>query len=65
MSNYDSTSLGWAFISFLIPLLGLILWLVWKDNYPMKASSCGKGALICVILSVGIPLLVSCFTFLG
>ena len=25
---------GWAVLGFLIPLVGLILWIVWKDERP-------------------------------
>ena len=48
----DSSSLGWAFLGFCIPIVGLILYLVWKDDTPLKAKSAGKGALISVIISV-------------
>ena len=50
----DSSSFGWACLGFCIPIVGLILYLVWKENTPLKAKSAGKGALIGVILSVGI-----------
>ena len=46
----DASSFGFAFLGFCIPLVGLILWLVWKDKTPLKAKSCGKGALIGVIV---------------
>ena len=42
----DAPSGGFAFLSFFFPLIGFILWLVWKDESPRKAKSCGKGALI-------------------
>lgn len=48
----DSSSFGWALLGFCIPIVGLILYLVWKDNTPLKAKSAGKGALVSVILSV-------------
>ena len=46
----DAPSAGFAVLGFLIPLVGLILYLVWKGTYPLKAKSCGKGALIGVIV---------------
>ena len=46
----DAPSAGFAVLCFFIPILGLILYLVWKDEYPLKAKSCGKGALIGVIV---------------
>lgn len=33
-------------------MVGLILYLVWKDNTPLKAKSLGKGALVSVIVGV-------------
>lgn len=48
----DSSSFGWALLGFCIPLVGLILFLVWKENTPLKAKSAGKGALVGVIVSV-------------
>ena len=46
----DSDSVGWGILGFLLPLVGFILWLVWKDEYPKKAKSVGIGALVSVIL---------------
>lgn len=36
-------STGVAVLAFLIPLAGLICWLVWKDTQPGKANSALKG----------------------
>ncbi len=47
-----SPSFGWALLGFFIPIVGLILYLVWKNEYPMRARSAGKGALVSVILGV-------------
>jgi hypothetical protein len=41
----DKPDFGVAFISFLIPLIGLILYLVWVGNQPKKAGSAGRGAI--------------------
>lgn len=51
-SNEDSGSLGWGILGFFIPIVGLILYLVWKDSKPKDALMAGKGALISVIVSV-------------
>lgn len=47
----DSDSIGWGVLGFFFPLVGFILWLVWKNEYPKKAKRCGRGALISIILS--------------
>ena len=54
---------GWAVLGFFIPLVGLILYLVWKDDKPGDSRMAGKGALISVVVSIAIfvlMILVSC-----
>ncbi len=53
----DRPSGGFAVLCFFFPVVGLILYLVWRDDYPQKARSCGKGALIGVIVSVAFSIL--------
>lgn len=48
----DAPSIGMAILGFFIPLAGLIIYLVNKDNKPLMAKSAGKGALIGVIVSI-------------
>ena len=48
----DGKNVGYNVLSFFVPVVGLILWLLWKDEYPIRAKSCGKSALISVILAV-------------
>ena len=42
----SSSSTGWAVLGFLIPLVGLILFLAWNTSRPNDAKAAGKGALI-------------------
>lgn len=51
-NTQDTGSAGWAVLGFFIPLVGLILYLIWKDTRPKDAKKAGKGALIGVIVSV-------------
>ena len=48
----DAPSMGFAVLCFLIPVVGLILYLMWHESSPLKARSCGKGAIVGVIVSV-------------
>jgi hypothetical protein len=48
----DAPNAGFAVLSFFFPVVGLILWLVWMNTSPLKAKSCGKGALIGFISGV-------------
>ena len=54
--SIDSGSPGWGFLGCCLPLVGLILFLVWKDSKPRSAKAAGIGALIgvgiCVLLYV-------------
>lgn len=54
----DNGGIGWAFLGFFFPVVGLILYLVWKDSKPKSAKSAGKGALISVIIGIVIYVLV-------
>ena len=59
----DSNSKSWWCLGFFTslfftPLIGLILWLVWKDEAPMKAKQVGLGTLWS-LLPVGIIIVVS------
>ena len=48
----DGGSFGWAVLGFCFPLVGLILYLVWKSNKPLTAKKAGMGALIGFILNL-------------
>ena len=48
----DNGGFLWALLGFCIPVVGLILFLVWKGDKPKTAKAAGVGALVSVILSV-------------
>jgi hypothetical protein len=48
----EGDTLGWAVLGFFFPLVGLILYLVWKEERPRASLSAGKGALWSVIIQV-------------
>ncbi len=48
----DTGSKGWGVLGCCLPLIGLILFLVWKDDKPRSARSAGIGAIIGVALCV-------------
>ena len=54
----DTGSLGWAFLGFFVPLVGLILFLAWKNEKPKTAKKAGVGALIRVIITVVLYLVI-------
>lgn len=48
----DNGGFGWGLLGCCIPLVGLILFLVWKDSKPKTAKAAGIGALVSVGISV-------------
>ncbi len=54
----DSGSAGWGVLGFFIPLVGLILFLVWKDSKPRSAKAAGVGALVSVIVYVVLMIII-------
>lgn len=43
---------GWLLLGFFIPIVGLTLYLVWKETSPSKAKAAGYGALIGFVISL-------------
>ena len=46
----DSGSAGWGVLGFFFPIVGLILFLIWKDERPKTAKAAGIGALVSAII---------------
>ncbi len=51
-SSKDNGSLGWGLLGFCFPVVGLILFLVWRETQPNNAKTAGTGALISFVLGV-------------
>lgn len=60
----DKPSAGLNFVAFFVPLVGLILYILWKDETPVKAKAIGKWALIGVVVSVVFSIIVGILTFI-
>ncbi|EEH97909.2 zinc ribbon domain-containing protein [Clostridium tertium] len=56
----DNGGFGWGLLGCCIPIVGLILFLVWKDTKPKTSKAAGIGALV----SVGIYILLYLFIFI-
>ena len=54
----DAKSTGFGVLGFFFPVVGLILYLVWKDTMPLRAKSTGKGALAGAITGVALTILI-------
>ena len=61
----DKGGFGWGLLGWCVPIVGLILFLVWKDTKPKTAKAAGIGALVSVILGVVIYIATFALGFAG
>lgn len=50
-SSQDTGSIGWGVLGFFVPIVGLVLFLLWRTERPKSAKAAGLGALISVIIN--------------
>lgn len=48
----DSGSIGWAILGFIIPIVGIVLYFVWRTTKPKCAKMAGIGALVSVVIAL-------------
>lgn len=60
--NYsnDTGGFGWGLLGFCMPIVGLILYFVWRDEKPLTAKACLNGALIIIGFSIFINIVSAC-----
>lgn len=51
-TDSEGSTVGWGILGFFIPIVGFILWLIWKDEHPARAKSAGTGCLVSICLGV-------------
>lgn len=51
-TDSEASTVGWGILGFFIPIVGFILWLIWKDEHPARAKSAGIGCLVSICLGV-------------
>lgn len=53
-SKEDKGGFWWSCLGFFVPMVGFILWLVWRDEKPKTAKVLGIGALISTIIFISL-----------
>ena len=61
----DAPNFGFAVLGFFFPIIGLILHIIYHDEYPKKAASAGKGAIWGAVVSVALLILIPLIFILG
>ncbi len=59
----DSGGFGWGLLGFCIPVVGLVLYLVWRYDRPLTSKALGIGALVGFISSIIIYVVYFIFFF--
>ena len=66
LSNTDDKGgIGWGILGFFVPMAGLVLYLVWKNEKPNSAKSAGVGALTYLVVYIAIMIIAFIFGFFG
>lgn len=52
INSDDRSIFGYNLLSFAIPIIGILLYVSWKQEYPVKAKNCFKWAIIGLITSI-------------
>lgn len=61
----ESSQIGYGFLGFCIPLVGFVLFLVWKDSKPKSSKAAGLGALIWFVLYIIICMFIGVLVGMG
>ena len=56
----DRSSFGWGVLAFFFPLIGIILYAVWRSEYPLRAKSLLIGFITGLIVDVALTVLSQC-----
>ena len=48
----NGNTFGWGVLGCLVPIAGLVLYLIWKDAKPRTAKAAGIGAIVCVAILI-------------
>jgi hypothetical protein len=64
-SAVDTGGFGWGLLGFCIPIVGIILYFVWKLERPNTAKVLLQGALISIGLSIFLNVVAACVGGLG
>lgn len=59
----DTGSFGWAVLGFLSPIVGIVLYLCWKNNKPKSGKKALHGAAVSIIISLILNFLLAIFSF--
>ncbi len=52
VESEDNAGFGWGLLSFCLPIVGLILFIIWREEKPKTAKLAGICALVGFILNI-------------
>lgn len=60
-----SNAVAFGIISFFVPILGFILFAIWRKEYPERSKACLIGAIVAIAISVSISIIYRVIVGLG
>jgi len=60
----DEGGFLWGLLGFMIPVAGLIIYLLWKEDHPLNAKAAGVGALVNVGIGLSFFVIYILFIFI-
>lgn len=56
-ASADKGGFWWGALGCCVPIAGLILWILWRNEKPRTAKAAGVGALVSVIINVVVSII--------
>jgi predicted RNA-binding Zn-ribbon protein involved in translation (DUF1610 family) len=50
----EGSTIGWGILGFFIPIVGLVLYIMWKETRPNAARTAGVAALVGFIVNIAL-----------
>ncbi len=57
IADDNGSKVGWGFLSYFVPIAGLILFCIWRTERPKTSKVCGICALVSFLVSVAVAIL--------
>ena len=57
IADDNASKVGWGFLSYFVPIAGLILFCIWRTERPKTSKVCGICALVSFLVSVAVAIL--------
>ena len=61
----DKPSAGWGFLGFILGFISIVLYVVWKSEYPRRSKSILKGFIVGIVFGAVVAVTIITLYFTG